>query len=142
MSNTLNVTGDVGETRPPHHTSPIAGVQEKSGPSRQDERTPANLGKLEKGVVPTRAASTGGRGGLVDVDSPVSGDGTPAFDILAEIVTYGIYQSVSCLNERSRPESVAMLRRIIEAERAVLDAADALLTSREQSIARAVGVAS
>lgn len=141
MSETLNVTGDVGETRPPHHTSPIRTVQEKSGPSRQDERTPANLGKLEKGVVPL-SPPTGGMVIVDDVDSPVSGDGTPAFDILAEIVTYGIYQSVSCLNEKSRPESVAMLRRIIEAERAVLDAADALLTSREKSIARAVGVAS
>lgn len=136
--NTLNVTGDAGETRRTQSNARVNAIQQLNGPSRQVERTPANLGKLEEGAVPTPGLA-GELPGPADVDSPAWGDGAADFEHLAEIVTYGIYQSVSCLNEKSRPEAVAMLRRIIVAERAVLDAADALLATRELSIARAVG---
>lgn len=135
MSNTLNVTGDVGETRRLNLTPHMPTGQEKSGPSRQDERTPANLGKLEKGIEP-QSPPTGGMVIVDDADSPVLGDGTAGFEhdyLVGGLSSGALLASVSQLHEHSSEVTFAMLGEAVEGLEKQLELIKAIYAERKRA---------
>jgi hypothetical protein len=126
------VDGEAGETRQQQNTPHFPGGQAKSQlidrrPSREAPLTPADR---EDGPAHGAPLVDGEQGASAEVCCAASAHGTAEFFKTEDIATFSVYQSVAGLTEKSAPETWDMMTRIVAANRAVLDSAEALLNRK------------